>query len=66
VALLGVDIANGKIKQVKENISTIVIEENGSDYIEPIMVHDGAEEVLQGSGEVPRDIDEPEHNDPKC
>ena len=65
VAVLGVDIANGKIKQVKENISTIVIqEENGSDYVEPIMVHTGTEEVLQSSGEVSRDIDEPEHNDP--
>ena len=58
VTLLGVDIANGKLKQIKENKSTIVItEENGSDYvepiIEPIVVHPGAEEEIQGSGEVP-------------
>ena len=65
VALLGVDIANGKLKQAQENKSMIVVqEENGSDHniVELVRV----EEEIPANNSVPRDIDESIHNDSEC
>ena len=64
VALLGVDIANGKLKQTQENKSMIIIEQNGSDFNTVELVR--VEEEVSASGSVPGNIDESIHNDSEC
>ena len=61
IALLSVDVANGKLKQREENKSTVTIveQENGSN-------DSGVVKQEEGSGEVPGDIGQAEYCDPQC
>ena len=61
LALLSVDVANGKLKQREENKSTVTIveQENGSN-------NPGVVKQEEGSGEVPGDIDQAEYCDLEC
>ena len=62
IALLSVDVANGKLRQREENKSTVTIieqKENGSD-------DSGTVKQEEGSGEVPGNIGQTEYCDPEC
>ena len=61
LALLSVDVANGKLKQREENKSTVTIveQENGSN-------DSGVVKQEEGSGEVHGDIGQAEYCDPQC
>lgn len=53
LALIGIDVSNGKLKQNQENKSMVTIIENGGRDDEPEPVMASAENEAQGSGEVP-------------